>query len=298
MSEETAPTAEAPANLSAPTTPTEAPAAAQPVNLSATDPATGGMAWLAGLSDEHKNDSSINKYNSLEALLDGHISANKMIRQRQDVRKPDENSSDEDKKAWKTHIGAPNDSSGYETPETISAMDEETINHLFGPEGFNPVLDKFNDMNLNQDQANNVVNLFTSILEDVGRRNDISDVTKKESATVASVKELKIEWGENYDSNLAQYQDFISAHPGALEELNESGMNNKSGMIKMIHKMATGNGEATVNGTRKSVHSMSFADRKDKLKSDKDSGLITVTEYKALYSELFKEKAEQEKANR
>ena len=298
MSEETAPAA---VDLSAPTTPaptgeapvtTPAPATTTPpTDLSAPDPETNGMAWLAELDDRHKNDPTIQKYASKEAAFDALINANKLIRQKSNLKRPDDNSSAEDKAAWKDHIGAPASLEGYETPESIKNMSEEGLKYIFGEAGFSPLLEEFHNIDLSQSQINTIVPLFEGIITRMDQEYSTAIETNKAAADQASVNELGIEWGENYKSNLAQYADFIALHPGAYDTLTKLGINNNAEVIQMIHSMATGVGETSINGTRKSTHTMSFADQRQQLTDDKNAGNITVTEYQEKYNKLYADRA-------
>ena len=118
VTETTTATTETPATTTSTTAPVTP--AAPVIDLSEQNPETNGSAWLQGLPEEFRTDGTFTKYTSQQEMLKGMKEMATKLRTRQEsVTKPDENSTDEQRAAWREHLGTPKE---FVSPDSISEL--------------------------------------------------------------------------------------------------------------------------------------------------------------------------------
>jgi len=259
------------------------------LDLSQQDPNNNGSAWLQNLPEEYRTDGTFTKYTSEEAFYKGVKEMSQVMRTRQEVAKmPDENSTPEQKAAWRKHIGAPDTISNYETPETIKGLDAENLKGLFGDQGFNEVLGLFDELNITQHQANKLTDGYLNMIGRMGDSFDAEQINAKNAANEKAQSDLKADWGDNYDANLTVYSSLVE-QMGVRDTLKDHGLENNVDMIRMFTKISSHLGEHSIAGTLTGGYGDSYETRVANLNARKAAGEITSTAYTAEWNLIHKD---------
>ena len=85
-----------------------------------------------------------NKYNNINDLIKGFVNANKLIgKKSEQVTRPGADATDEQKKAWREHLGVPEKAEDYQVPDEYKeTVDAESFKYFsqFYPERTNPTV--------------------------------------------------------------------------------------------------------------------------------------------------------------
>ena len=261
------------------------------VSFTEPDMTKSGFAWLNELSEDLQSSKSLQRFKSVDDLANSYLEAEKLARARNIQKAPGEDATSEEINAWRKHLGVPQDVSDYKLPDVINSMDEETLKGYFGEGGFQPILEMMHSQNLTQGQVDTMINVFGGLIDSMGFRYDIEETNRLESVKNNTINELKKEWGINFESNKNQVADFVSKFPGMAESLKADGLEYSLPHIRMIKSLIDGTGEASIKDTLNSSYGKSFAEAKADLTAQKNSGIITVTEFQNKWNQLFEDRA-------
>ena len=163
-----------------PTTPTTTPAA-QPTS-----------SWKDSISEDYRNDPSIEKFTEIDALAKSYINATKMIGQDKIVI-PTKNSGQE---AWDeayAKLGRPEsaDKYNFDVKSEIVNMDENAIKSF---------AEQSHKLGLNNKQAAGILDFYKNNMEGSAQQAKIDTQT----AQAQSEQELRQEWGRDFEGKVKQ----------------------------------------------------------------------------------------------
>ena len=163
-----------------PTTPTTTPAA-QPTS-----------SWKDSISEDYRNDPSIEKFTEIDALAKSYINATKMIGQDKIVI-PTKNSTEE---AWDEayiKLGRPEspDKYNFDVKSDVVTMDEGAIKSF---------AEQSHKLGLNNKQAAGILDFYKNNMEGSAQQAKIDTQT----AQANSEQELRQEWGRDFEGKVKQ----------------------------------------------------------------------------------------------
>ena len=163
-----------------PTTPTTTPAA-QPTS-----------SWKDSISEDYRNDPSIEKFTEIDALAKSYINATKMIGQDKIVI-PTKNSTEE---AWDEayiKLGRPEspDKYSFDVKSDVVTMDEGAIKSF---------AEQSHKLGLNNKQAAGILDFYKNNMEGSAQQAKIDTQT----AQANSEQELRQEWGRDFEGKVKQ----------------------------------------------------------------------------------------------
>ena len=163
-----------------PTTPTTTPAA-QPTS-----------SWKDSISEDYRNDPSIEKFTEIDALAKSYINATKMIGQDKIVI-PTKNSTEE---AWDEayiKLGRPEspDKYSFDVKSDVVTMDEGAIKSF---------AEQSHKLGLNNKQAAGILDFYKNNMEGSAQQAKIDTQT----AQAQSEQELRQEWGRDFEGKVKQ----------------------------------------------------------------------------------------------
>ena len=163
-----------------PTTPTTTPAA-QPTS-----------SWKDSISEDYRNDPSIEKFTEIDALAKSYINATKMIGQDKIVI-PTKNSTEE---AWDEayiKLGRPEspDKYNFDVKSDVVTMDEGAIKSF---------AEQSHKLGLNNKQAAGILDFYKNNMEGSAQQAKIDTETAQSQAE----QELRQEWGRDFDGKVKQ----------------------------------------------------------------------------------------------
>ena len=163
-----------------PTTPTTTPAA-QPTS-----------SWKDSISEDYRNDPSIEKFTEIDALAKSYINATKMIGQDKIVI-PTKNSTEE---AWDEayiKLGRPEspDKYSFDVKSDVVTMDEGAIKSF---------AEQSHKLGLNNKQAAGILDFYKNNMEGSAQQAKIDTETAQSQAE----QELRQEWGRDFDGKVKQ----------------------------------------------------------------------------------------------
>ena len=163
-----------------PTTPTTTPAA-QPTS-----------SWKDSISEDYRNDPSIEKFTEIDALAKSYINATKMIGQDKIVI-PTKNSTEE---AWEEayiKLGRPEspDKYSFDVKSDVVTMDEGAIKSF---------AEQSHKLGLNNKQAAGILDFYKNNMEGSAQQAKIDTQT----AQAQSEQELRQEWGRDFEGKVKQ----------------------------------------------------------------------------------------------
>lgn len=167
-----------------------------------------GEGWRNVLDEDIRNDQSITTFRDLKSLAKSYVHARKMIGSDQ-VKVPGENATDEEWGEIHRKLGRPESADGYklEVPQELAGQfDEEMIKQ--GRELFHAI-------GLNQKQVDKLWEFeqqrYVSALQ--------SQQQQQEASAEEAEKQLKKDWGDDYNGNIHLGNVAINQGAGGNEEL-------------------------------------------------------------------------------
>ena len=163
-----------------PTTPTTTPAA-QPTS-----------SWKDSISEDYRNDPSIEKFTEIDALAKSYINATKMIGQDKIVI-PTKNSTEETWEEAYTKLGRPEspDKYSFDVKSDVVTMDEGAIKSF---------AEQSHKLGLNNKQAAGILDFYKNNMEGSAQQAKIDTQT----AQANSEQELRQEWGRDFEGKVKQ----------------------------------------------------------------------------------------------
>ena len=180
ITQETVPVEQATTETAQPTTPVATPAA-QPTS-----------SWKDSISEDFRNDPSIEKFTEIDALAKSYINATKMIGQDKIVI-PTKNSGQE---AWDeayAKLGRPESPEKYtfDVKSDVVNMDEGAIKSF---------AEQSHKLGLNNKQAEGILDFYKNNMEGTAQQAKIDTETAQSQAE----QELRQEWGRDFDGKVKQ----------------------------------------------------------------------------------------------
>jgi len=180
ITQETVPVEQATTETAQPTTPVATPAA-QPTS-----------SWKDSISEDFRNDPSIEKFTEIDALAKSYINATKMIGQDKIII-PTKNSGQE---AWDeayAKLGRPESPEKYtfDVKSDVVNMDEGAIKSF---------AEQSHKLGLNNKQAEGILDFYKNNMEGTAQQAKIDTETAQSQAE----QELRQEWGRDFDGKVKQ----------------------------------------------------------------------------------------------
>ena len=174
-------------------TPTEAvQPIATPSTVSGGDTPAPQVSWKNTISEQFRNDPSIEKFTEIDALAKSYINATKMIGQDKLVI-PNNNSTDDQWNEVYSKLGRPESADKYELDaksETVP-MEESAIKSF---------AEQSHKLGLNNKQAQGILEFYKNNMEGTAQQSKIDT----ETAQVQAEQQLRQEWGRDFEGKVKQ----------------------------------------------------------------------------------------------
>ena len=175
------------------TTTTETAQTAEPIERSVT--VTGGDTpgnWKTSISEEFRNDPSIEKFTEIDALAKSYINATKMIGQDKLVI-PTNNSTEDQWNEVYEKLGRPESADKYalDINSEIVSMDEGAVKSF---------AEQSHKLGLNNKQAQGILEFYKNNMEGTAQQSRIDT----ETAQTQSEQQLRQEWGRDFEGKVKQ----------------------------------------------------------------------------------------------
>ena len=223
-------------------TPTEA---VQPIvtpsTVSGGDTPAPQVSWKNTISEQFRNDPSIEKITEIDALAKSYINATKMIGQDKLVI-PNNNSTDDQWNEVYSKLGRPESADKYtldSKSETVP-MDEGAIKSF---------AEQSHKLGLNNKQAQGILEFYKNNMEGTAQQSKIDT----ETAQVQSEQQLRQEWGRDFEGKVKQAGALAKANidPEVLDMQLQNGtrLGDHPEIIKGFAKIASMMSEDKILGT-------------------------------------------------
>jgi len=148
--------------------------------------------WKDSISEDYRNDPSIEKFTEIDALAKSYINATKMIGQDKIVI-PTKNSSQETWEEAYTKLGRPESPDKYNlnVKSEVVNMDESAIKSF---------AEQSHKLGLNNKQAEGILNFYKNNMEGSAQQAKIDTETAQSQAE----QELRQEWGRDFEGKVKQ----------------------------------------------------------------------------------------------
>jgi hypothetical protein len=175
------------------TTTTETAQTAEPIERSVT--VTGGDTpgnWKTSISEEFRNDPSIEKFTEIDALAKSYINATKMIGQDKLVI-PTNNSTEDQWNEVYEKLGRPDSADKYalDINSEIVSMDEGAVKSF---------AEQSHKLGLNNKQAQGILEFYKNNMEGTAQQSRIDT----ETAQTQAEQQLRQEWGRDFEGKVKQ----------------------------------------------------------------------------------------------
>ena len=161
----------------------------QPTTTPAAQPT---LSWKDSISEDYRNDPSIEKFTEIDALAKSYINATKMIGQDKIVI-PTKNSTQETWDEAYTKLGRPEsaDKYNFDVKSDVVNMDENAIKSF---------AEQSHKLGLNNKQAAGILDFYKNNMEGTAQQAKIDT----ETAQSQSEQQLRQEWGRDFDGKVKQ----------------------------------------------------------------------------------------------
>ena len=161
----------------------------QPTTTPAAQPTS---SWKDSISEDYRNDPSIEKFTEIDALAKSYINATKMIGQDKIVI-PTKNSTEETWEEAYTKLGRPEspDKYSFDVKSDVVTMDEGAIKSF---------AEQSHKLGLNNKQAAGILDFYKNNMEGSAQQAKIDTQT----AQAQSEQELRQEWGRDFEGKVKQ----------------------------------------------------------------------------------------------
>ena len=165
---------------------------AQPTTPVATPAAQPTSSWKDSISEDFRNDPSIEKFTEIDALAKSYINATKMIGQDKVVI-PNNNSTEEHWDEVYSKLGRPDSADKYslDAKSEIVNLDENAIKSF---------AENAHQLGLNNKQAQGILEFYKNNMEGNAQQSKIDT----ETAQVQAEQELRQEWGRDFEGKVKQ----------------------------------------------------------------------------------------------
>jgi hypothetical protein len=223
-------------------TPTEAvQPIATPSTVSGGDTPAPQVSWKNTISEQFRNDPSIEKFTEIDALAKSYINATKMIGQDKLVI-PNNNSTDDQWNEVYSKLGRPESADKYtldSKSETVP-MDEGAIKSF---------AEQSHKLGLNNKQAQGILEFYKNNMEGTAQQSKIDT----ETAQVQAEQQLRQEWGRDFEGKVKQAGALAKANidPEVLDMQLQNGtrLGDHPEIIKGFAKIASMMSEDKILGT-------------------------------------------------
>jgi hypothetical protein len=165
---------------------------AQPTTPVATPAAQPTSSWKDSISEDFRNDPSIEKFTEIDALAKSYINATKMIGQDK-VAIPNNNSTDDQWNEVYAKLGRP------ETPDKYSLNVESDVVNM-DENAIKNFAEQSHKLGLNNKQAEGILDFYKNNMEGTAQQAKIDTETAQSQAE----QELRQEWGRDFDGKVKQ----------------------------------------------------------------------------------------------
>ena len=165
---------------------------AQPTTPVATPAAQPTSSWKDSISEDFRNDPSIEKFTEIDALAKSYINATKMIGQDKMVI-PNNNSTEDQWNEVYEKLGRPESSDKYslDVKSEVVNLDEGAIKSF---------AEQSHKLGLNNKQAQGILEFYKNNMEGTAQQSKIDT----ETAQVQAEQQLRQEWGRDFDGKVKQ----------------------------------------------------------------------------------------------
>ena len=251
ITQETVPVEQATTETAQPTTPVATPAA-QPTS-----------SWKDSISEDFRNDPSIEKFTEIDALAKSYINATKMIGQDK-VAIPNNNSTDDQWSEVYAKLGRP------ESPEKYALdVNSEVVN--LDENAIKSFAEQSHKLGLNNKQAQGILEFYKNNMEGTAQQSKIDT----ETAQAQAEQQLRQEWGREFDTNIKK--------AGALAKAN---MNPEILDMQLKDGMRLGDHPEIIKGFAKIAGMMS----EDKIVSTESENVSSNTDVETEISDIMNNK--------
>ena len=201
--------------------------------------------WREDLPLEYKNNPNINKYKSLDDLMNGQLNLVKKLGEK-GIQIPSEDADQATWDAYYTRTGRPESSEDYSNWESelmVDAEGNELPKFDLDPEMYKEAKDHFHGMGLTDKQQLAVMGFYAKT------QTQGQDAFVAEQAQMAqqAQSDLRQEFGDKYDSTLRSVSA-VADSLGIKETLVANGLGNNADIIRMLHKVSGMVGESRLTG--------------------------------------------------
>ena len=236
---------------------------AQPTTPVATPAAQPTSSWKDSISEDFRNDPSIEKFTEIDALAKSYINATKMIGQDKVVI-PNNNSTEDQWNEVYEKLGRPESADKY----SLDAK-SEVVN--FDDTAIKSFAEQSHKLGLNNKQAQGILEFYKNNMEGTAQQSKIDT----ETAQAQSTQELRQEWGREFDTNIKK--------AGALAKAN---MNPEILDMQLKDGMRLGDHPEIIKGFAKIAGMMS----EDKIVSTESENVSSNTDVETEISDIMNNK--------
>tara|TARA_R110000737_G_scaffold3749_2_gene12548 strand:+ start:400 stop:1269 length:870 start_codon:yes stop_codon:yes gene_type:complete len=212
-----------------------------PTTVSGGDTPAPQTSWKDTISEQFRNDPSIEKFTEIDALAKSYINATKMIGQDKLVI-PNNNSTDDQWSEVYSKLGRPESADKY----TLDAK-SETVSMEDG--AIKSFAEQSHKLGLNNKQAQGILEFYKNNMEGTAQQTKIDT----ETSQVQAEQQLRQEWGRDFDGKVKQAGALAKANinPEVLDMQLQNGMRlgDHPEIIKGFAKMAAMMSEDKILGT-------------------------------------------------
>ena len=190
--------------------------------------------WKASLSDEIRNEKSLENISDIESLAKGYVHAQRLVGADK-IPVPNKFATEEDWNKVYEKLGRPNDPTGYK----FNLPEDKTVDEA-ALKGF---AEQAHKLGLLPTQADGVVKFYNDMIgQELSEANSIAEAARNKATT-----ELKTEWGQAYDQKIAAANNVVSSvfPPGFMSMNMEDGtkIGDNPAVIKAFAMLAERMGE-------------------------------------------------------
>jgi|TARA_E500000305_G_C4024533_1_gene240981 hypothetical protein len=225
--------------------------AIQDTTVLGSDSPSDNLDWKASLSSELANDPTITQFKDVESLAKTVVHQQKQMGSRIPIPK-----TDEEYKELYGKLGRPDDPTGYETkiPEGMEAY--------FNENAVNDFKNIAHEIGLNQNQVSALMDYQSrSMQQELDTQPAMLSAQKEQTE-----KELKSEWGVEYDRNIRAAQRALQVYgdPEILELMNTTAGNNPA-VVKLFARLGAEVTEDMTQNTQNNNLAVSRLDAQDEI---------------------------------
>jgi hypothetical protein len=201
--------------------------------------------WRKDLPLEYRNNPNINKYNSLEDMMNGQLNLVKKLGEK-GIQIPDEGADQATWDSYYTRTGRPESAEDYTNWEgdmQVDADGNETPKFDLDPEMYKQAKEHFHGMGLTDKQQLAVMGFYAKTTTQ-GQEQFVAEQAQQAQQAKS---ELHQEYGDHFDAKMRSVSA-IADSLGVKQTLIENGLGNNPAVIKMLDKIGGMIGESRITG--------------------------------------------------